>query len=59
MKEMISPYKHTPSARPTKISDLPRMELSSLIAPKAALAAADTAMPPPRQDRPVDRAAEI
>ena len=55
---MIRPYRHTPSARPTKINDLPRMELSSLIAPRAALAAADTAMPPPRQESPVERAAE-
>ena len=54
---MIRPYRHTPSARPTKIRDLPRIELSSLIAPSAALAAADTAIPPPKQERPVARAA--
>ena len=36
---MIKPYKQTPSARPTKIRDLPRIEESSLIAPNAALAA--------------------
>ena len=39
MKEMIKPYRQTPSARPTKIRDLPRIEESSLIAPRAALAA--------------------
>ena len=54
---MISPYRHTPSARPTKMRDLPRMEPSSLMAPKAAEAAADTAIPPPIQDIPVARAA--
>ena len=52
MKEMISPYRQTPSARPTKISDLPSIVGSSLIAPRAALAAALTAIPPPTQARP-------
>ena len=52
MKEMISPYRQTPSARPTKIRDLPRMEESSLIAPSAADAAAETATPPPIQESP-------
>ena len=33
---MIKPYRQTPSARPTKIRDLPRIEESSLIAPNAA-----------------------
>ena len=56
---MISPYRHTPSARPIKISDLPRIEESSLIAPRAAEAAADTAIPPPMQARPTERAAAI
>ena len=32
---MINPYRHTPSARPTKIRDLPNALGSSLIAPKA------------------------
>ena len=36
MKAMIRPYRQTPSARPTKIRDLPRIEESSLIAPSAA-----------------------
>ena len=57
MKEMIRPYRQTPSASPTKINDLPRIEPSSLIAPNAAEAAADTAIPPPIQDIPVERAA--
>ena len=57
MKEMIRPYRQTHSARPTKISDLPRMEPSSLMAPRAAEAAADTAIPPPMQARPVESAA--
>ena len=57
MKEMISPYRHTPSARPTKISDLPSALESSLIAPRAALAALATAIPPPTQERPVESAA--
>ena len=57
MKEMISPYRQTPSARPTKMRDLPRIELSSLIAPRAADAAAETAIPPPMQARPVESAA--
>ena len=47
MKEIINPYKATPSARPTKIKDLPRMEESSLMAPRAAEAEEATAMPPP------------
>ena len=47
---MINPYRHTPSARPTKISDLPKALGSSLIAPKAALAALATAIPPPTQE---------
>ena len=59
MKEMISPYRQTPSARPTKIRDLPRMEESSLIAPSAADAAAETATPPPIQESPVERAAAM
>ena len=54
---MINPYRHTPSARPTKISDLPKALGSSLIAPKAALAALATAIPPPTQESPVDNAA--
>ena len=54
---MISPYRHTPSARPTKISDLPSALESSLIAPRAALAALATAIPPPTQERPVESAA--
>ena len=57
MKEMISPYRQTPSARPTKISDLPSTLESSLIAPSAALAALATAIPPPIQERPVTSAA--
>ena len=57
MKEMISPYRHTPSARPTKIRDLPSALESSLIAPSAALAALATAIPPPTQDKPVESAA--
>ena len=44
-----NPYRHTPSAKPTKISDLPKALGSSLIAPKAALAALATAIPPPTQ----------
>ncbi len=36
---MISPYRQTPSASPTKISDLPSTLESSLMAPRAALAA--------------------
>ena len=59
MKEMIRPYRHTPSARPTKIRDLPRTLESSLIAPRAALAALATAIPPPMQERPVTRAAAM
>ena len=54
---MISPYRHTPSARPTKIRDLPSALESSLIAPSAALAALATAIPPPTQDKPVASAA--
>ena len=57
MKEMISPYRQTPSASPTKIKDLPRTLESSLIAPSAALAALATAIPPPIQERPVTSAA--
>ena len=57
INEMINPYRHTPSARPTKISDLPKALGSSLIAPKAALAALATAIPPPTQESPVDNAA--
>ena len=57
MKEMISPYRHTPSARPTNIKDLPSALGSSLIAPSAALAALATAIPPPTQESPVESAA--
>ena len=56
---MISPYRHTPSARPTKIRDLPSALESSLIAPSAALAALATAIPPPTQDKPVESAAAM
>ena len=59
MKAMIRPYRQTPSARPTKIRDLPRIEESSLIAPSAALAALATAIPPPIQDMPMESAAAI
>ena len=59
MKEMITPYRHTPSARPTKIRDLPRTLESSLIATRAALDALATAIPPPMQERPVTRAAAM
>ena len=54
---MISPYRQTPSARPTKIRDLPSTLESSLIAPKAAEAALATAIPPPIQESPVNKAA--
>ena len=57
MKEIINPYKATPSARPTKIKDLPRMEEFSLMAPSAEDAAAATAIPPPIQESPVTSAA--
>ncbi len=52
---MISPYRQTPSARPTKIRDLPSTLESSLIAPKAAEAALATAIPPPIQESPVTK----
>ena len=54
---MISPYRQTPSASPTKISDFPSALESSLMAPSAALAALATAIPPPTQDKPVASAA--
>ena len=56
---MISPYRHTPSAMATKIMDLPKMLPSSLNAPRAALAALATAIPPPTQDKPVTSAAAM
>ena len=56
MKEKISQYRQTPTARPTKIKDLPSTLESSLIAPRAALAALATAIPPPIQESPVTRA---
>ena len=59
MNEIINPYKAIPSANPTKIRERPKIESSSLIAPKAALAALATATPPPIPDRPVAKAAAI
>ena len=59
MKERTSPYKAIPSAKATKINALPMILESSLIAPRAALAADATAIPPPIHERPVERAAAI
>ena len=59
MKEMIRPYRAIPSAIATKIMDLPKMLPSSLIAPRAELAALATAIPPPTQERPVTRPAAM
>lgn len=59
VNERTSPYKAIPSAKATKINALPMMLESSLIAPRAALAADATAIPPPIQERPVERAAAM
>ena len=48
-----------PSPRATKISDLPKVEESSAIAPIAAEAAGPTASPPPIPARPTAAAAAI
>ena len=55
MKEMISPYRQTPSASPTKINDLPKFFSFSEKAPIAAGAAAATAIPAPKAEKPVDK----
>ena len=54
---MIRPYRATPSARPTKIRDLPNTLSFSEMAPRAAEAEEATARPPPMPDRPTARAA--
>jgi hypothetical protein len=48
-----------PSPRATKISALPNVFGSSLVAPIAAGAEAATAIPPPIADRPMESAAAI
>ena len=57
MNEIINPYKQY-LLLTNKIRERPKIESSSLIAPKAALAALTTATPP-IPDRPVAKAAAI